>query len=243
MEGVIQMLKAALLKEICDALDSHRNFYANDFAVSSTDQPRATQILVKYLYLQDFSLELVIPTSKTTVKTAYGEEADFVITAVAKPGSLNSRENCSYVGRTGMLEGIRNWLEDLAMELAALPQQRRIQNERESVDRLAKEFGGFAEEEFFSKSEAAKLQARLDELENQFKQRIEAMGLEKKELKEQLSALHLDFDMLRGTVETLQKKGWLRSFLVRASRWASDPENRELLAAGKSIVENLLPPQ
>jgi len=72
------------------------------------------------------------------------------------------------------------------------------------------------------------------------KANIERSTEDRKAAKVETDALHADVVLLKQTVESLKKKGWAGSLLVRMKKWSSNPENRDLLKTGASVARTLL---
>ena len=58
---------------------------------------------------------------------------------------------------------------------------------------------------------------------------------------QEVAKLHNDIDTLKQTVQSLKKKGWLKSFTSKVYKWTKDSDNRKMLMDGYSVIREFLP--
>lgn len=231
------MLRTQLVREIHEQLDKGPYFSSSDFTVTSSGEKDGTGLLeVRYRFDDAFFLKARIPP-KATARASYGDSYD--ISCTFSPGGLTTVETAKLSNKTELLATIASWLGSLRSEIVAAPGIREVTNAARDLETLLAQVDDLPDE-YFTREEANELKKRLDELESQLKANIERSTEDRKAAKVETDALHADVVLLKQTVESLKKKGWAGSLLVRMKKWSSNPENRDLLKTGASVARTLL---
>ena len=82
---------------------------------------------------------------------------------------------------------------------------------------------------------------RLEELENALKEQNVLMKNEAAEMKAELLKMQQEVEVLKNTLNSIGKKGWLKMFAIKVFNWSKKPENRELISAGIDAAQQFLP--
>ena len=244
------MINSSALFDVKNLLDKNKNFSSNDFLIHSEDK----NLKIVYAYDERYYFDINIPqeTSKlsktenesrtigfsTTQKAV--EYFEYEFSGKVSPGSIANEERINFEGKFKLLKYINDWLINLWKELTIQPELRRINEIEVELQNLNEKFESVSEDNF-SKEEANKLSEKLDKLEQQFKEKLEAEIQDKELLKSTLTELHNEIEKLKGQSKVLNKKNWFKSFGGKIFTWVSKEENRTFLKDAGEFLKPLLP--
>jgi ABC-type phosphate transport system auxiliary subunit len=123
--------------------------------------------------------------------------------------------------------------------LSAIPFHRELAEQRTIIEEIEEQVASFPDQ-YFTKEESERIKQRLNELESQLRENIEKHTRDQDEAKRQISELKRDFEILRQTLDALNKKGWAGTLLVRVARWVKNPQNLQLLKSGAEVAKAFL---
>lgn len=236
-------LRPAVHAQIKDAIERRGFFLATDFAIvtksSDKESDDSVRLLITYLSNPTFFFNTKIPENKTDAKDGYGLDFDFSI--YYSPGEVNDKETSRVRGFAQLIQKILEWVQRIQEDLAASPQARQLQEQRQLIDDMLKQIDeNDSSDKFFTREEAQEWKQRLDDFEKMFNAHIAETATSKEEIKQKTDSLHKDMDTLKNQVDMMQKKGFLRSFMGRFASWLVDPKNRPLLQAGGQFIKGVL---
>ena len=88
------------------------------------------------------------------------------------------------------------------------------------------------EDRYFTKEEGDELRERLEQLEKIILEREHQEDRE-----DEISKMKEEIEFLKATIDTLTKKKWLKSALVKMWSWGQNEENRKLIESGVEAVK------
>jgi polyhydroxyalkanoate synthesis regulator phasin len=232
------MLKAAFRKQIDDTLVS-QGFQPADFSATEGREGNEGPVSfeIRYRYHEAYHFKFGVPA----VRTTRGErEAEYFFDVSLSPGEISQDEHKTVVGSAALIHAISIWLSHISMELASLPTNRAVDEQRRQIEAIIEELGEVSDG-YFSREEADALDAKLEQLEEKLEANARNSIADEAQLRKRIEQLERDFVELRAQVSALPKRGFVRSFAVRAARWASDPANRGLLKSGIDLARLMLP--
>ena len=103
-----------------------------------------------------------------------------------------------------------------------------IQKFREEIENKFDEI----EDRYFTKEEGDELRERLEQLEKIILEREHQEDRE-----DEISKMKEEIEFLKATIDTLTKKKWLKSALVKMWSWGQNEENRKLIESGVEAVK------
>lgn len=232
------MIRDKFYRNIISTIDRHNRFDSSDFKIEPVKESRATTLTIKYIIEPKYKIVFKIPSSTTTNNDSY--TPFYAFSGSVSPGPLAYEETFSFKGEDGVFERISNWLDCIWEELSSNPIVKQIMNQQEQIDEIFEIFETF-DDGYFSDEEAIDLKERLDNLEESLKKQIEKNEQDKKKFDLEISKLHTDIDTLKQTVQSFNKKGWLKSFSGKVFKWMKDSENRKMLKDGYKVIREFLP--
>lgn len=222
------MLRNRFLQQVELNLVSRSNFKPEDFKIQHrkdpADQDRAI-LRIEYAFNNAYFLEGRIKGGSYSVSYC--------------PGVVILNESEIFTKQQEFYDCVNHWANRIREELSAIPFHRELAEQRSIIEEIEEQVASFPDE-YFTKEESEKVQQRLNELESQLRENIEKHAKDQEEAKRQISELRTDFEILRQTLDGLNKKGWAGTLLVRVSRWVKNPQNRELLKSGAEVAKVLL---
>jgi hypothetical protein len=233
-----KMIRGKFHKNIVATLDKHSRFDSSDFNIEPTRTSGGILLIIIFAIDPKYKISIKIPNSETSEKDGYRSYYHF--TGSVTPGPLAYEETFAFQGEDGIYEKITTWLDCIWDELAANPIVKEVENQRHQIDDLFEKFENL-DDGYFTKEEASKLKMRLDNLEETLKGQIQEETENKKAYEEQISKLHMDIDTLKQTINSYNKKGWIKSFTSKVFKWTKSSENRKLLADGYEVIREFLP--
>lgn len=234
------MLREHLKNEIIQVIEKSTGFNANDFNITAQKRGNTgVELELRYRYEQNFFLKVVIPNEKTTVREG-STNTNYFIQGSMCPGEMSYIENVSFWGKDALLTQIKSWLTYLKSDLISAPINRILVQQKQEIERLEKAIKNFPDE-YFSIDEAEEYKEKLDSLEELFVEHLKNQVEDENKLKEQIEKINNDIDMLKQTILSLKKQGWVSAFIVKITTWMSNPDNKKLVKAGSTIIKGLLP--
>ena len=59
-------------------------------------------------------------------------------------------------------------------------------------------------------------------------------------MKAEITSLQDDIQILKQTIQSYKKQGWIKSFTTKALKWANQSDNKALLKEGAKMIQSLL---
>jgi len=235
------MLRAHTVRRVIKKIGEHQYFSVDDFELLNIDSEEGSVLQLTYRFCRKFHFRAIVTDRMITVRAALGlENSERAVDCYAVPGSLEHEATFTVGGANGLLEAISGWLKNLQEELVAEPVNRQLNRHREEIESLLQQAESLPDE-YFTRAEAEELRQRLEELEAQLIVNIE-QSTSGGEQQTKIQEIERDFMQLQSQVETLSKRGWFGSLLIRFAKWSSDPENAKVLKGGVNVAKALLPP-
>jgi hypothetical protein len=244
------MISNSFLFEIKNVLDKNKNFSSNDFVLNS----ETAVLKIAYVYDEKYYFNINIPleisklsrTEKESLTLGFSttqkeiEYYDYEFSGRVSPGNIANEERITFEGKAKLLKYLSEWLGNLWKELTIQPELRKINEIEKEIQNINEKFESISEDNF-SKEEANKLIEKLDKLEQQFQEKLEAEIQDKELLKSTLTELHNEIEKLKGQSKVLNKKNWFKSFGGKIFVWLSKEENRKFLKDSEEFLKPLLP--
>lgn len=222
------MLRNRFLQQVELNLVSRSNFKPEDFKIQHRTDPADSDravIRIEYAFNSAYFLQARIKAGDYRVSFC--------------PGVVILNESEVFSKQQEFYDCVNSWASRIREELSAIPFHRELAEQRSIIEEIEEQVARFPDE-YFTKEESERVQQRLNELEAKLQENIEKHAKDQEEAKRQISELRVDFEVLRQTVDGLNKKGWAGTLLVRVSRWVKNPENRELLKSGAEVAKAFL---
>ncbi|MFA6249477.1 MAG: hypothetical protein WC615_21240, partial [Mucilaginibacter sp.] len=232
------MIREKFNKDIINRIDKHQRFDNAEFIISATKNGSSTILVITYKFKPEYRILFNVPSTSTTDKDGYSPY--YAFSGKVSPGPLAYEETFSFKGEGVLFDKIDIWLNSIWEEISSSPIVKQVENQQTKIDEILENFDSL-DDKFFTLQEAEDLKTRLDELEETLKELIINHVHYKENKEEELSRLHLDIDTLKQTVNSFNKKGWVKSFVGKMFKWTSDEENKKLLQGGYSFVKQFLP--
>ncbi|SIT98035.1 hypothetical protein SAMN05660493_02766 [Epilithonimonas bovis DSM 19482] len=244
------MISNSFLFEIKTTIDKNKRFSNNDFLTITENH----NLKIVYLYDDKYFFDIKIPIETSKLSRTINETQTIGFTSTRKeieyyeyefsgkvcPGSIVNEERITFEGKSKLIQHLSEWLSNLWQELTIKPELRRLNEIEEEIKNINEKFTNISEENF-TKEEANILIDKLNKLEEQFKEKLEAEIQDKAILKATLAELHLEIEKLKGQSKILNKKNWFKSFGGKMFNWISKEENRKFLKDTGEFIKPLLP--
>ncbi|MBK8806957.1 MAG: hypothetical protein IPO21_10060 [Bacteroidales bacterium] len=234
------MIREKFYKDINNTIDKHIRFDSADFRIEPVKTPQFayTTLTIKYTVEPKYKIIFKIPSSTTTDNNSYSPY--YAFSGNVCPGPLAYDETFSFKGEVGVFERINIWLNCIWEELSSNPIVKKVENQQQQIEEIFEKFESI-QDGYFTDDEAEELKMRLETLEETLKAQIKQNGEEKKMFEQEVTKLQNDIDTLKQTVQSLKKKGWLKSFTSKVYKWTKDSNNRKMLNDGYSVIREFLP--
>lgn len=240
----------SFLLDLRSHLDKNKHFGSTDFIITTEKR----NLILTYAYNDAYSFNLYIPyeTSKLTKKekssTTLGlqtthneiEYYEYEFFGYMKPGNFAVEEKVNFEGTNAIWKYINSWLGNLWKEITIQPELRRVNDIENELKKINEKFDNISEDNF-SKDEISKIIEKLDNLEQQFKEKLEEEIQDKEILKKTLTELHIEIEKLKEQSKILNKKNWFKSFGGKIFTWVSKEDNRKFLKDSAEFIKPLLP--
>jgi len=224
------VVREKILYNIRKALDGHKYFDSTDFNI----QMESSSVKIFY-YDPKYYYSLKIP--QESIEHSYGQ---YKFIATISPGPVSLNEIIRFSTEDSIYEFIDRWLNYLWEEIQVNPVIKNFKKQGDDINRIFEKLNDLPDE-YFSPEEAESLTKRLDTLEKQFKEKLEEVLHDKKELKSEVEKLKNDISALKASLMILKKPSWRRNFVSKAYKWMQNSENRGLLKDGYNMIKNVLP--
>lgn len=222
------MLSKAFYNRFFDELSEKTNYRKEEFAITQNEEYYQISLIYKQQYF--FKLE-----------RRYRDEALFTYC----PGEFLEVED-----KTGKLSGdsfideVLCWLNRINQLYLSDAKLRvideKVENQKQQLNNIIKKIDEMPNSAF-SKDESQDIMERLEKLENELKTNTTIMEDETSELKTELHKIQQEVEILKNTINSMSKKGWLKMFAIKIFNWTKKPENKELISAGIDAAQHLLP--
>lgn len=233
------MIRPIIFKKVNETIELEDFFSQHDFEITAIGDSENI-LSIKYRYDEKYFFNAQIPSEKFTKKTDYGPTEIYNIRTSLSPGEMGSHEQVNFEGLSDMLRGIKEWLSWLKDDIIAAPLNRKVTEFEKEVTHLSSKLDEI-EDGYFTVEEAKDYKKKLDEMYEVFESTLREEMTNKKKLDEELVKIKKEIQTLKLTIESLKKKQWFKSVIVRFVNWSQNPTNRKLLAAGGKLVKGLLP--
>lgn len=160
--------------------------------------------------------------------------------ATVSPGEMRASETVVVPNAAAVIAQVELWLKRIQEELVASPVVRALEEQRSQVEALLAETAKIPQE-YFTKEESTEIKDKLSVLEQELRDRLSKDSSENEEVNARITELTQLVAELRTQVDSLTKRGWFGSAIVKFTRWAAKPENSALLKGGINVVKALMP--
>ncbi|HTT67034.1 MAG TPA: hypothetical protein VMF70_03305 [Gemmatimonadales bacterium] len=227
------MIRPRLIQDLRAAIDKSNYFVADDFHIDTENtKDQSSNLIVRYRFNESYYLVAVVPLSASNGPW-------FEISMTVKPGSIADTEVLTVGAWDQVVQATQNWLARIHEELQAVPVARDLAMQAQELEDLLRKFTDLPDE-YFSKTETADMEARLEQLEARMEEglrdQIEDLGL----LKFKTIGIRQDIRTLKETLPSLKKQSWAGKLLVRVNGWMRDPDNQRVLKSGPEVARTLL---
>jgi Zn-finger nucleic acid-binding protein len=239
------MLRPTTLNQVLRAIDQSGYFKSEDFSVTTTDTDYESKLRLHFLYDERYFLEATIPIKKSAldntgfVAALQSKRFAFCISGTTSPGEMSTQEPFECENIDGLQKVVLQWIERLKSEFRMAPIFRELDLQKEKLDQMMAKVE-CVPDEYFSRQEADALRQRLDDLESRLTEGLNQRKQDKDEVQNQVNAIHSDIEMLKDALNNLKKPGGAKIFTIRLFKWASVPENREMLSSGAHLAKDLI---
>ena len=234
IEVRLEMIRTQYLTQINGLIKDDGRFKETDFTVAFASTDADFELDITYLFEPKYRF-------KAEADLANGvANGDIYVALTLCPGHIFEQESFN-VRASALTDNIKNWLSRLRNELASIPIQREMEEQRRQILDIVKQLDDVPGE-YFSKQEAEAVKAKLEDLESRLIKNLEETETNRKEAKEKIKIITDDMAVLKNDMQILSKKGWAKSLMTRTFEWAKDPTNAKLLKSGAEVVRKLLEP-
>ncbi len=243
------MIRNKIKIDINEALNRHKYFSSSDFEI----QTKGQTITIKYEYDPKFYFKITLPArvSTKTVKSNHknllslqessqDKEIEYYeVTGKVCPGGMVLEEDIRFEGKE-IESQIEIWLSNMWQEIKSIPLNKIIEEQNTVLEQIKSRVNEISED-YFTKEESEELQSKLDALEEKLKVKIQEQASGNENINQRLKDLEYQIDVLRETVDVLNKRNWFKSSMTKMYKWISKSENRKLLKDGSKLLKPLLP--
>lgn len=234
------MIRATLMKEVFDAISSHKYLKLDDFVIEEYhNKNQEPCLLARYRYDENWKFLFHIPDSKSSVSDERSEYYWFRCTM--SPGRESIEETIRAKERIGLLTEIREWVKRLHDDVVSAPIVRRFDEQSSAIEELFEKITALPEEPL-SADDAVEFREALDNVKAELTEQLQKEIADKEVLRQKITELSQDVEFLKNTLETMTKRTWGEVLLVRLNRWRQRFSLRQL-ATGTRIFQKLLPPE
>lgn len=232
------MIRAALMKQVFDAISSHRYLMLDDFVIEEyTSTNEQTCLRARYRYDENWRFLFSIPDSKTT----RAGDTNYIFSCTMRPGRESIEETIQARERSGLLKEIREWTERLHDDVVSAPIVRQFAEQNSAIEELFEKVTALPEEPL-SANDAKEFREALDKAKAELTEQLQKEIADKEVLRQKVTELGQDVEFLKNTLETMTKRTWGEVLLVRLNKWRQRFSLRQL-ATGTRIFQKLLPPE
>ncbi|WP_459479622.1 hypothetical protein [Clostridium saccharoperbutylacetonicum] len=231
--------------QIKDILDSSSRFDADDFSIAQN----SSKIIISYIYSKNnYYFNFSIPDQKQEVNDdnrfsslapGRAKKWVYIFKGSMIPGRYSVSESFSYNSFDEVRNEIREWLDYLYYDLEEimnnLKNKTSTGNDEEfekckiNLEEIEKKIDEQIDEnEVFSTDEKQELSIKLNEIKNEFEEKLKGIILEQESLKAELDKLNKDFSKLKDSLNYMSKKNWCKKFVIKAKEFLSDPNKRKV---------------
>jgi hypothetical protein len=232
------MLRAHLKSELMKRIDDSRYFEPEDFEWEEAESKLHFSLVYRHEPRFRFSVSEEHSGSLAALVRAESRETQVVVTV--SPGELRAVEKFTIPNASSVISQVGAWITRIHEELIATPIVRALEEQRSKVEELLAETAKIPND-YFTKEEAEELKKKLSDLEKDLQDRVVSDTSENAEVKGRIEELTTLVAELRAQVDSLTKRGWFGSAIIKFTRWASTPENSALLKGGVNVVKALMP--
>lgn len=229
------MLRYSFLTEIHKKIEDSHYFDRGDFEVN-VPQSGLYNLVIKYRFEDKYRFQAKIP-DKISIKL---QEHFYKFECSMAPGEMTTQEKMVFESKREFLNGIDSWLHRVYAELTAAPILRDIEKWQEELEKILTTVEELPEA-YFTVDEGEQVKKDLSNLEQEMIENLQKHEDEIADFNGQIRQLREDFQMLRDTVYSMNKRNWTGSVLVRVKNWLAVPQNRNLLKSGAKFAFKLLP--
>jgi len=230
------MLRNNVLRAISDIL-SDGYFASDDFEIKSEDGRYGEKLSLIYKYnTYYFTVSLPGAASKVEDNLAYK------ITGEMSPGYISMKETFSLLNYDGLMNGIKAWRGLIKQELSDAPVIRALQKQQAEIEKLSESIREM-DEGVFTDEEILQMKKKLDDLHIKMEETIKSNETDKQKLKKELDSLKDQFNGLKDSLITSDKKNFARKLVSRIAAWLQNPDNRALLKDSAQVVKGIIEDQ
>jgi len=227
------MIRPRLIQDLRAAIDKSNYFVADDFHIDTENtKDQSSNLIVRYRFNESYYLVAVVPLSANNGPW-------FEISMTVKPGSIADTEVLTVGAWDEVVQATQNWLARIHEELQAVPVARELAIQAQDLEDLLRKFADLPDE-YFTKTEAADMEARLEQLEERMEEGLREFIDDASQLKLRTVGIRQDIRTLKETLPSLKKQSWAGKLLVRVSGWMRDPDNQRVLKSGSEVARTLL---
>ncbi len=232
------MIRGKLRKGIKDIIDSHPKFDYLDFEITAHENKNGNQLFIRFIPNPNFYISFFIFNA---LKSFSFQSVTYDIPCEMCPGELSYVEKINFDDKDLIITKIKKWLDNMWEEITSEPYVKFIEHEHEvlksKIDSFMQNVKESVDENYFSNEEAVALREKLDEMEVRLKDYIEQSSQDKEVLEREISNLHRDISVLKDTIQAFNKKGWIKSFASKATKWANTTEVIKLSTEAISLIK------
>ncbi len=232
------MFREEYLSQINKTILEVKQFKENDFSLETRAKPRNDSnyeyiLEITYRFQPEFRLYAYMVLSRLV------EREDVSINISVCPGIMFKNEKISEISPSNLIKQIKEWLNRIQAELASIPAQREIAEQREQLQSVLEQLQSLPDE-YFSREEGEQLRVKLEELEQKLIDNLQKNVDNEVLLKQEVDAITNDMIVLKNDIQVLSKRGWAGAFVARTFEWLKNPGNAKLLSSGAKIAKELL---
>jgi hypothetical protein len=197
-------------------------FSQNDFDINMSESYNGNSIHIKitYRYIEKFNFSFTLPKNSNPE-----------INADRCPGAIVENESIILKGKDSLLSSISNWLFAINEEMTYMPFVREFEEAKAKFSVMEEKFNEIPNQ-YFSKEEGELLKQKLENLEKDFEQKLREEIVSKETLENEIFIMKQDLEQLKSQVDSLNKRGWFKSFGTKIYGWGTKyPKTTAFLAA------------
>lgn len=222
------MLSKSFQRELFNIIDTRTNYREEEFQIEQNNESYELSLVYNKSYF--FKIE----------KKYRGE-----ILYTCCPGNfLDVEEKTNNLSSEKYINEVLEWLiriDQLYLDDAKIRViNRKVELQKEQLENIIKKIDEMPNNTF-SQEETANIIERLEKLENDLKENNRSIQDETSELKDELYKIQQEVEFLKNTINSMNKKSWLKILAIKLFNWTKKAENRQLLAAGIDVAREILP--
>ena len=153
---------------------------------------------------------------------------------------LSKKVNVEYINIHQIEQHINTWMEALAEEMEEQCSIKKIKHEQGQINKILNHFD-YIDDNSFSVEEILMMQQTLDQLEQQFIEKVKLQDYSEETIEAKLQQLHEEIEVLKQQLEIFSKEGFFRKAFPTFMKWFGYGDSKHIISDGVDMLKHILP--